>query len=54
MKTADKSAETKRNFDQLISKFSEYEILNPQAMSHVKGGEGEGDGGEVIMTKPKL
>ena len=29
MKTTDKSAETNRNFDQLISKFSENEILNP-------------------------
>jgi hypothetical protein len=56
MKTTDKSAETKRNFDQLISKFSENEILTVQAMSYVKGGsgDGEGDGGVVIITKPKL
>jgi hypothetical protein len=56
MKTTDKSAETKRNFDQLISKFSENEILTTQAMSYVKGGsaDGEGDGGEVIITKPKF
>ena len=37
MKTTDKSAETNRNFDQLISKFSENEILNTQAMSYVRG-----------------
>ena len=56
MKTTDKSAETKRNFDQLISKFSENEILTVQAMSYVKGGsaEGEGNGGEVIIIIPKL
>ena len=56
MKTTDKSAEAKRSFDQLISKFSENEVLNIQAMSCVRGGsmDGEGDGGEVIMIKPKL
>ena len=56
MKTTDKSAETKRNFDQLISKFSENEILTTRAMSYVKGGsaEGEGNGGEVIIIIPKL
>jgi len=55
MKTTDKSAETKRNFDQLISKFSENEILNTQAMSYVKGGsaEGEGNGSEPIIMIPK-
>ena len=55
MKTTDKSAETKRNFDQLISKFSENEILTVQAMSYVKGGsaDGEGNGGEQIIIIPK-
>ncbi len=41
MKKADKSAKTVRNFDQLISKFSEKEILNTRAMSYIRGGEGE-------------
>ncbi len=37
MKKADKSAKTVRNFDQLISKLSENEILNTHAMSYVRG-----------------
>jgi hypothetical protein len=54
MKTTDKSAETKRNFDQLISKFSENEILNAQAMSYVKGGDADGNGSEPIILIPKF
>jgi len=54
MKTTVKSTETNRNFNQLISKLSENEILNPQAMSYIRGGDGEGDGGVVIITRPKL
>jgi hypothetical protein len=55
MKTTDKSAETKRNFDQLISRFSEIEILNTQAMSCVRGGsaDGEGNGGGQVIILPK-
>ena len=45
MKRADKSSETIRNFDQLISKISESEILNLQAMSCVRGGDGKAGGG---------
>ena len=56
MKRADKSAEAINNFDQLISKFSENEILNIKAMSCVRGGaaDGEGDGGVVVITNPKF
>jgi len=55
MKNADKSAETTMSFDQLISKFSETEILNTQAMSYVRGGsaDGEGNGGEPVIIIPK-
>jgi hypothetical protein len=55
MKRADKSSETIRNFDQLISKLSGNEILNTQAMSYVKGGcaDGEGDGGGQVIIIPK-
>jgi len=55
MKNADKSAETTMSFDQLISKFSETEILNTQAMSYVRGGnsDGEGDGGASVIIMPK-
>ena len=55
MKTTDKSAETNRNFNQLISKLSENEILSLQAMSHVRGGsaEGEANGGSQVIIIPK-
>lgn len=56
MKAADKSSEKNRNFELLISKLSENEILDLHAMSTVRGGnaEGEGDGGEVVITRPKF
>ena len=55
MKTADKSSGINRNFDLFISKISENEILNVQAMSQVRGGaaDGEGDGHEVIISYPR-
>jgi hypothetical protein len=55
MKTADKSSESIRNFDQLISKLSENEILNMQAMSYVRGGsaDGEANGGAPVIIIPK-
>jgi hypothetical protein len=55
MKSADKSSETKRSFDQLISLLSENEVLNLQAMSYVRGGgtDGEGNGGAPIILIPK-
>ena len=56
MKNANKYSEINKNFDQLISKLSEKEILDVKSMGYVKGGtaEGEGDGGEVIIIKPKF
>jgi hypothetical protein len=55
MKSADKSSETKRSFDQLISLLSENEILNMNTMSCVRGGDtdGEGNGGAPIIIMPK-
>ena len=53
MERADKSGKTIRNFDQLISKLSESEILNLQAMSSVRGGEGEAGGGVPVIIIPK-
>ena len=44
---------TKRDFDELISKFSKDEILDLHAMSRVRGGDGEGDGGGDIVIIPK-
>jgi hypothetical protein len=56
MKSKKKSAESTRNFDIIISKLSENEILNPHEMICVRGGstDGEGDGGGIILIKPKL
>jgi hypothetical protein len=56
MKSADKSSETMRNFDQLISILSENEVLNMQAMSCVRGGgtDGEGNGGAPVIIIPKF
>lgn len=53
MKKAIRSSEETRNFDQLISKLSENEILNIQAMSCIRGGDGEANGGEVVISIPK-
>ena len=49
MKNAEKKVKTDRNFDQLISRLSENEILTLQAMSHVKGGAADGNGSEPIV-----
>lgn len=53
MKRADKSVKTSRNLDSFISKLTENEILNQDAMRCIRGGDGEGDGGEVIIIIPK-
>ena len=44
---------TKRDFDELISKFSKDEILDLHAMSRVRGGDGDGGGELVIIPKKK-
>lgn len=56
MKTSTKSTDTNKNFDLFISKLSENEILNLQAMSHIRGGEadGEGNGGASVIIVPKF
>lgn len=41
MKAKNKSVKTVKNFDVLISKMSEKEILDIQEMSCVRGGDGE-------------
>jgi hypothetical protein len=54
MKTADKSAMTKKNFDELVPILSEEAILDLHAMSSVRGGDGDGDGGgDIILFPPK-
>lgn len=52
MKNTSKSEQTGKNVDEMISRLSEYEILNPDAMSCVRGGESEGEGPTpIIITK---
>ncbi len=51
MKKVDTTATTKRDFDELISKFSKDEILDLHAMSNVRGGDGDGGGDIVIIPK---
>jgi len=52
MKKVDTTA-TRRDFDELISKFSKNEILDLYSMNNVRGGDGEADGGAVIIIIPK-
>jgi len=42
---------TMRDFDEMISKFSENEILDLHAMNHVRGGDGDGGGDIIIIPK---
>ncbi len=51
MKKVDTTATTKRDFDELISKFSKDEILDLHAMNRVRGGDGDGGGDLVIIPK---
>lgn len=52
MKNFDKSVKSDKNFDQLVSRLSENEILNIQAMNYVRGGSADGNGSEpIIITK---
>ena len=52
MERTNESTKTIKNFDQLISILSEKEILCLQAMSYIRGGEGEGSGSEPIIINP--
>jgi len=53
MKKVDTTTTTKRDFDELISKFSKDEILDLHAMSNVRGGDGDG-GGELVIIPKKV
>ena len=53
MKRADKKS-VERDFSELISEFSENEILDLNAMQYVRGGDGPADGGgDLIILPPK-
>ena len=52
MERSVKSKMAKRDLEELIGKLTENEILNPDAMRCVRGGDGDG-GGDTIMIPPK-
>ena len=52
MKSSEKSGKSIKNFDTLVSILNEKDILCLQAMSCVRGGEGEGTGSEPIIIMP--
>jgi hypothetical protein len=54
MKRADKSAETIRNFDSLISKLSENEIIDLNSMRCIRGGDGNGSTPIVVPPPPPI
>lgn len=53
MKNAAKTNSATRNFDLLISKLAENEILTIKSLNNVRGGDGEANGGESVLTLPK-
>jgi hypothetical protein len=52
MKRENKTTEKRRDMKSLIAKLSEQEILTTEALSNVRGGDGEDDGGVVIIILP--
>lgn len=52
MKKRDKNVEPVRDLDQLLSMLSEKEILSPDAMRCVRGGDGDGGGVIIIIPPP--
>ncbi len=51
MKKRGKNVEPVRDLDQLLLMLSEKEILSPDAMRCVRGGDGDG-GGDIIIIPP--
>ena len=52
MKNVKNSAKSEKNIDVLISKLSENELLDNNALSCVKGGSADGTGSEpIVITK---
>ena len=54
MKKGNESSKNVKNIDLFISEISISEILNPEEMSCVRGGEADGNGSEPIIIKPKF
>jgi hypothetical protein len=54
MKKVNESSKSERNSDLLNSEISGFEILSPEEMSCVRGGENDGTGGEPIIIRPKI
>jgi len=52
MKTTDKSAMAVKDLNELITLFSENEILSEHEMQSIRGGDGDGGGDIIIIPKP--
>jgi hypothetical protein len=53
MERSVKTKMAKRDVKELISGFSEFQILTPEEMRFVRGGDGDG-GGDGVIIPPKL
>jgi hypothetical protein len=52
MKTETKNGKLSKTIDQLLSEFSENEILQPDSMLTIRGGDGLDPGGGTIIMPP--
>ena len=52
MKTTAKRVKLIKTDDQLISQFFKEEILSPQSMRTIRGGDGADNGGVIIIIPP--
>ena len=53
MKRSDKSSVGTKSFESFISKLTGNEVLNIQALASVRGGDGEANGGEPVISIPR-
>ena len=54
MEQSEKSRMAKRDLEALVSKLTEKEILTPDAMLCVRGGDGEGGGDDIIIPPKEI
>jgi hypothetical protein len=52
MERSVKSKMAKRDLEKLVSEFSEFQILTPEEMRCVRGGDGDGGSDGVLLPPP--